>query len=115
MYAKYKFTSSRPLKRGNEIDVSKAFKETVKDAIKIVHKSQNLLQIDRGLTFKNKEFNLLLKKYNIKEKNEVKHKRTIRRNNSVVICVVKHFRLKTRWQIANADLTAIILYTTRTY
>ena len=56
----------RPLKKKNGIDVSKAFEDIIKDAVDIGYKSPNLLHTDKGLEFKNKEFNSLLKKYNIK-------------------------------------------------
>ena len=38
----------------------------IKDTIKVGHKPPNLLHTDKGLEFKNKEFNSLMKKYSIK-------------------------------------------------
>src|SRR5436190_1358546 len=38
----------------------------VLDAKKIGHKAPNLLHTDKGLEFKNKQFNAIMKKYNIK-------------------------------------------------
>lgn len=48
-----KYAWSRPLKKKNLVDVTKAFEEIINDAIKIGHKSPNLLHTDEGLEFKN--------------------------------------------------------------
>ena len=61
-----KYVWSKPLKKKNGIEVSKAFEEIIKDSIKIGHKPPNLLHTDKGLEFKNKEFSAIMKKYNIK-------------------------------------------------
>lgn len=61
-----KYVWSEALKKKNGIEVSKAFEKIIKNAISINHKSPNLLHTDKGLEFKNKEFNSLLQKYNIK-------------------------------------------------
>lgn len=61
-----KYVWSRAIKRKNGKDVSKAFEDIIKDAIKVNHKPPNLLHTDKGLEFKNKEFNEILRKYNIK-------------------------------------------------
>ena len=68
--------------------MSKAFKDIIKDAIKVGHNPPNLLHTDIGLEFKNKEFNSLMKKYNIKlnhtenkEKSSIIEHHNITQNN----------------------------------
>lgn len=61
-----KYVWSKPLKKKDGKNVSKAFEEIIKNAIQIGHKSPNLLHTDKGLEFKNKEFDEILNKYNIK-------------------------------------------------
>ena len=61
-----KYVWSKPLKKKDGKNVAKAFEEIIKDAIKIGHKSPNLLHTDKGLEFLNKDFKAVLSKYNIK-------------------------------------------------
>lgn len=61
-----KYVWSKPLKKKDGKNVSKSFEEIIKDALKIDHKSPNLLHTDKGLEFKNKEFFAIMKKYKIK-------------------------------------------------
>lgn len=53
-------------KKQNYGYVSKALKDIIKVFIKIGHKSPNLLHVGKGFKLQNKEFNLLLTKFNIK-------------------------------------------------
>src|SRR5436190_1965337 len=61
-----KYVWSKPLKKKDGKNVSKAFEEIIFDAKKIGHKPPNLLHTDKGLEFKNKQFNAIMEKYNIK-------------------------------------------------
>src|SRR5436190_3471333 len=61
-----KYVWSKPLKKKDGKNVSKAFEEIVLDAKKIGHNATNLLHTDKGLEFKNKQFNAIMKKYIIK-------------------------------------------------
>ena len=61
-----KYVWSKPLKKKDGKCVSKAFEEIIKDALKIGHKSPNLLHTDKGLEFINQNFKDVLTKYNIK-------------------------------------------------
>lgn len=61
-----KYVWSKPLKKKDGKNVSAAFEEIIKDAVKIGHKAPNLLHTDKGLEFINTKFEEILKKYKIK-------------------------------------------------
>lgn len=61
-----KYVWSRQLKNGNGINASNAFEGLIKDLIKVGCKSPNLLHTDKRLVHKNREFNSLMCKYNMK-------------------------------------------------
>ena len=61
-----KFVWSEPLKKKDGSDVTLAFEKIIKRAINDGHTTPKLLHTDKGTEFKNKPFNALLKKYNIK-------------------------------------------------
>lgn len=96
-----KYVWSKPLKKKDGKNVSKSFEEIIKDAIKIGHKSPNLLHTDKGLEFINKEFNEIIKKYNIKlyhteneEKSSIieRYNRTQNEKMKVLFEINKNFR-----------------------
>lgn len=96
-----KYVWSKPLKKKDAKCVSIAFEQIIKDAIKIGHKSPNLLHTDKGLEFINKEFNGVLKKYNIKlyhteneEKSSIieRYNRTQNEKMKVLFEINKNFR-----------------------
>lgn len=96
-----KYAWAKPLKKKNGIEVSKAFEEVIKDAIKIGHNSPNLLHTDKGLEFKNKEFYSLMKKYNIKlyhteneEKSSIieRYNRTQNNRMKIIFEINKNFK-----------------------
>lgn len=61
-----KFVWSEPLKTKDGIEVTKAFENIIKRAINDNHNTPKLLHCDKGTEFKNKQFNAMLKKYDIK-------------------------------------------------
>jgi len=61
-----KFVWSEPLKKKDGADVTAAFERIIKRAKSDGHTTPNLLHTDKGLEFKNRPFNNMLKKYDIK-------------------------------------------------
>lgn len=55
-----------PIKKKENVTVSKAFEKVIKSAKSQNHKSPNLLHTDKGLEFENKHFKNLLNNFNIK-------------------------------------------------
>jgi len=61
-----KFVWSEPLKKKDGADVTAAFERIIKRAKSDGHTTPNLLHTDKGLEFKNRPFNNMLKKHGIK-------------------------------------------------
>jgi len=61
-----KYAWSEPLTRKSGSHVTQAFKVIIKRAYKCGHKPPNLLHVDKGCEFVNKEFKSTLESYNIK-------------------------------------------------
>lgn len=61
-----KYAWAEPLFTKNGKDVARAFSVIIKRAIAIGHKAPNLLHCDKGLEFKNKDFNKVLNEHNVK-------------------------------------------------
>lgn len=61
-----KYAWSEPLKKKDGATVANAFQKIITRAKSSEHSSPNLLHTDKGLEFKNKNFNSILEKYSIK-------------------------------------------------